>query len=293
MSLPRVDFFGQEVSRLICGSNPFLGYSYRSAAHSKWQRRYFTPERISEVLEKCLEVGINTLIGNMDDDRTLPRALNLVERRIGKRMNWIAYTHGGAERQEESIRMISDDGAFACYIQGGVVDSQFQYEYVGRLRLDKPNTLQRVRPWLSLIREKQMIPGLGTHRHQIIQLAEEMGIENEFFVTTLNFLNFYCSYAEAVQAIRKTSKPVIVIKTLAGSARVRPQDGLTMAFTAIKPKDIVAVGMENEESAQENAHLAEEIIAGLDISWSLETRTSHPEDAQHPKGQSPVRAIDG
>lgn len=89
MTVPMVNFFGQEVSRLICGSNPFLGYSYRSPAHNKWQRRTFTRERISEVLEKCLEVGINTLLGNMDDDRTLPRALNLLERRTGSRMKWI------------------------------------------------------------------------------------------------------------------------------------------------------------------------------------------------------------
>jgi len=263
MTVPVVNFFGQEVSRLICGSNPFLGYSYRSQAHNKWQRRHFTPERISEVLEKCLEVGINTLMGNMDDNRTLPQALSLLERRTGRRMNWIAYTHGGAERQEESIRMISDAGAIACYLQGGVVDSQFQYEYVGRLRLDKPNALERVRPWLSLIREKRMTPGLGTHRYQIIQLAEEKDIENEFFVTTLNFINFHCSYAEAVRVIRKTKKAVIVIKTLAGSAKVRPQDGLTAAFTGIKPKDLVAVGMENEEAAEENAHFAEEIISAL------------------------------
>lgn len=263
MTVPMINFFGQKVSRLICGSNPFLGYSYRSPAHNKWQRRTFTPERISEVLEKCLEVGINTLLGNMDDDRTLPRALNLLERRTGSRMNWIAYTHGGAERQEESIRMISDAGAIACYIQGGLVDSQFQYEHEGRLRLDKPNTLERVCPWLSLIRQKQMTPGLGTHRHQVIQLAEEKGIENEFFVITLNFLGFNCSYAEAVRVIRRTKKPAIVIKTLGGSAKVRPQDGLTMAFTAIKPKDFVAVGMENEEAAEENVHLAEEIISLL------------------------------
>ncbi len=96
------------------------------------------------------------------------------------------------------------------------MDSQFQYEYEGRLRLDKPNTLERVRPWLSLIRQKQMTPGLGTHRHQVIQLVEEKGIENEFFVTTLNFLGFNCSYAEAVGVIRRTKKPAIVIKTLGG-----------------------------------------------------------------------------
>jgi len=161
--LPTTRVGDRDVTQLICGSNPFLGYSYRSAAHDAWQRRTFTPERISQVLEACLAAGINTVFGNYDEQRTLPQALELLERRTGRRMLWIAYTPGGESGQEESIRLIADDGAFACYIQGGVVDSQFAYNYVGGLLLGAGDTLDKVIPWLALIRECGMVPGLGTH----------------------------------------------------------------------------------------------------------------------------------
>ncbi|MFQ6131770.1 MAG: hypothetical protein ACE5R4_07015 [Armatimonadota bacterium] len=260
--LPTVTLGGRQVSRVVCGSNPFMGFSYRSEAHNRWQRQHFTPERISQVLEKCLEVGINTLAGNYDDERTLARALDLLEGRTGHRMQWIAYTHGGrGESQEDSIRQIADDGAFACYIQGGVVDSQFRYNYVGGLMLDGEDTLDRVIDWLALIRDLGMTPGLGTHRHQIIDLAERRGYAADFYTTPFNFQDVYCSYAEAFKTIRRTGKPILAIKTCAGGGQIEVAKALTCAFTGLKPTDMVALGVEHELMVEENARLAEEILA--------------------------------
>ena len=56
---------------------------------------------------------------------------------------------------------------------------------------------------------------------------------------------------------------MVAIRTLGGSAKVRPEDGLTCAFTGIKPGDIVSVGVEHEEAAEENARLAEQTIGYL------------------------------
>ncbi|MGD8240829.1 MAG: hypothetical protein PVH68_19925 [Armatimonadota bacterium] len=264
MAIPTAKLGDREVSRLVCGSNPFMGYSYRSDAHSQWQREHFTPQRISEVLEKCLEVGINTLAGNYDENRTLARALDILERRTGHRMQWIAYTHGHRdESQEDSIASIADDGAFACYIQGGVVDSQFHYNYVGNIVLDRGDTLDRVIPWLALIREKGMLPGLGTHRHQILRLAEERGYEAEFYATPFNFTNKYCSYAEQFKAVRSTPKPIVAIKPMAGGGQIAAADALTCCFTGLKPTDVVAVGVENEHMVAHNARLTVEILEAV------------------------------
>jgi len=259
-SLPRCRLGPHDVSRLVCGSNPFLGYSYRSGAHSRWQRRHFTPERIAEILEKCLACGINTMLGNVDESRTFPRALDLVETRTGARPHWIAYTCGGPDGQIESIDAAADAGAIACYIQGGTIDSSFQYNYVGGLMLGEPDCLDRIKPWLAHVREKGMTPGIGTHRHQILSVAEERGYDVEFYVHALNSIGVYCSYAESVRAIRSTPKTVIAIKTLGGSAKIRPEDGLTIAYLSIKPSDIVAVGMENEECVEHNAGLVRGLL---------------------------------
>jgi hypothetical protein len=264
MPLATVRIGDRSVSRVVIGSNPFMGFSYRSPAHDAWQRAHFTPQRISEVLEKCLEVGINTMLGGERPERTLPKALELVEQRTGQRMHWIAQSLGGRpELQEESIRRAADDGAFAIYIQGGLVDVQFHYNYVGGLVLDRGDTLDRVIPWLSLAREKGLVPGLGTHRAQILELAGQRGYDVDFYVTTLNYIGTYCSYADHVRAIRLTEKPVIVIKPMGGGGQVKPADAFTLCFTGLKPTDIVAVGMEHELMVEENARLAADILAFL------------------------------
>lgn len=263
MELPKVPFGSYRISRLICGSNPFLGYSYRSEAHNAWQRRHFTPERIAQILEVCAEHGINAVAGNQDEHHTLATALQIMEKRTGHRLHWIAYTHGGPDYQKASIQSIADDGAIACYIQGGVVDSRFQYNYVGGLQLDQPHRLDDLRAWVTCIREKGMMSGIGTHRAQILRLVDTSDYEVEFFAHPVNYLGVYCSYAETVEAVRGTDRTVIAIKTLGGSAKIRPQDGFTCAYTALKPKDLVAVGMEHEEAVEENVRWAARIIALL------------------------------
>ena len=265
MSLPTVPIAGHQITRLICGSNPFLGYSYRSSAHNAWQKRHFTPQRISEVLEACLENGINALLGNIDDDHTLPKALDLVETRVGKRPHWIAYTHWGAEGQEKSINIIADAGAIACYIQGGLVDSHFSFSRWGQVNTSVPHTLDQERKWLQLIRDKGMAPGMGTHDAYVLGVIQREQFDVDFCIKTLNFMNVYCDYASSVMAIRGFKKPVIAIKPLGGNARVKPEEGFTCAFTGVKPTDIVATGMEHEEAAAENARLAERIIAALAV----------------------------
>jgi len=49
--IPEIEIAGVKISRLICGTNPFNGYSHFSKAKDVWLRRYFTVERIVEVLE--------------------------------------------------------------------------------------------------------------------------------------------------------------------------------------------------------------------------------------------------
>jgi len=254
---------GLTISRLICGSNPFLGYSYRSPAHSAWQRRHFTPERIADVLEKCLEVSITGLLANYEQERVIPRALEEVERRCGERPTWIAYVSGDDERLREGIKSVAEDGADACYIQCGTGDSCFSFSRTGKPLLDAGDTLDRLVEFTNLIHELGMPAGMGSHHWQILRVMDEREYDVQFMVTTLNYVGVYCEYAGAVRAINTIDRPIIAIKTLGGNARVPPQDGLTCAFTGIKRGDVVAVGMEHEEAAEENARLAEQIIGYL------------------------------
>jgi len=263
MAVPTTEIGGLTVSRLICGSNPFLGYSYRSAAHSAWQKRHFTPERIADVLEKCLEVSITALLANYEEERIIPRALEEVQRRCGKRPTWIAYVAGDDETMPRGIRSVADDGADACYIQCGIGDRCFPFNRSGKPVLDHGDSLDDLMEFVDLIHELGMPAGIGSHHWQILRVMDERDYEVQFMVTTLNYLGVYCEYAGAVRTINSIDKPIVVIKTLGGSAKISPEDGLTCAFTGIKPGDAVAVGMEHEEAAEQNAALAAQIIGYL------------------------------
>jgi len=260
MPVPVTEIAGLKISRLICGSNPFLGYSYRSKGHNAWQKRHFTPERIAGVLEKCLEVGITALLANYEEARVIPRALEEVERRCGRRPTWIAYLGPDAE----SLKSVVNDGAAACYLHCGAADSRFTYNSGGRPLFDGSDTMDELAEFVGVIRDHGLPAGMGSHRWSILKLMQDRGYDVDFMVTSLNFLRVHCDeYAGAVRTINTIDRPVIVIKTLGGSAKISPDDGLTCAFSGIKPGDAVAVGMEHEEAAEENARLTEQIIGCL------------------------------
>ena len=53
--------FGKaEISRLIVGCNPFYGYAHYNSILATVMREYYTPERVCDVLRRCLRFGINT-----------------------------------------------------------------------------------------------------------------------------------------------------------------------------------------------------------------------------------------
>ena len=47
-----------EVSRLILGSNPFWGYSHKSARLDEEMRRHHTDERIMQILDEAADCGL-------------------------------------------------------------------------------------------------------------------------------------------------------------------------------------------------------------------------------------------
>ena len=60
---PMAEIGGLPISRLICGSNPFLGFSHYSAARDRWLKEYFTVERMVEVVEEiATERGISMVL---------------------------------------------------------------------------------------------------------------------------------------------------------------------------------------------------------------------------------------
>ena len=59
--IPTVDFFGNQISRMILGDNPFNGHSYIPDIHSDGEMLdYYTAEKCVKALFEAEENGMNT-----------------------------------------------------------------------------------------------------------------------------------------------------------------------------------------------------------------------------------------
>ncbi len=79
MGLPTTRIGGIEISRLVCGSNSFFGFSHISAARDRWIRRVMTDDVIIEIMSRGAELGINAFISGPVE--RVPKIREEVERR--------------------------------------------------------------------------------------------------------------------------------------------------------------------------------------------------------------------
>jgi hypothetical protein len=81
---PRTTVGGVSISRLIIGTNWFLGYSHSSVAKDKFITNYQTRNKIADTLEVFLEYGIDAVMGPPSD--LLYEAIQEAQDRIGRQL---------------------------------------------------------------------------------------------------------------------------------------------------------------------------------------------------------------
>ena len=254
MQLPRVDLGGVEVSRLVCGTNSFLGYSHQSRARDEWIRRVMTPERIAEVLARGAECGVNTFLGPVTE--TMVRAREIAEKATGVHMNYIATPSQGTDDEVLArIDECADMGVELCWLHTSVIEK--------RMRLQEQEITGLPR-FLEHIRAKGMLPGFTTHRPEAIPLADRAGLDVAGYATMLNAAGFMCTIEIEVLARRilpRAEKPVVIIKPFA-SGRLAPMTGMQYVCSHIQEKDSVAVGVLSPEEIEEDVRLFLEYAYG-------------------------------
>jgi len=242
-----------EVSRLMCGTNSFFGYSHISKARSTWLRRYFTLERIVEVMHAMAEEGINATV-SMQREPMMPLALERLEK-LGYKMHWIA-TPGGATLEElkEGIRESADVGAAVCMPHTSYTDSHLN---VAETKIDGAEQIS------ELIRELGMIPGWSTHRPEVITVTDAAGYDMETYIQPFNSIGFLCAVETdwMQRVINGTPKTVIVIKPLA-AGRINPPTALGFVYQHLDPRHTVCIGCMSPEEAKEDIALARAFITG-------------------------------
>jgi len=253
--LPTLQMGKHKISRLIVGGNPFssIAHSEPLVYSSRLFKQYFTHEKVAAILSMCLQHGINTFLGRIDEN--VLGFLKLHEKTSGHRIPWLAQTSAkpqqGATKEdlEKNITIAADNGAVGCYVQGESADY-----FVAQ------KNLRELAGHVSLIRRLGMLAGIGAHQNETIEEIQKADITADFYMKTFNRLGYYAVNPDQTPGLMAQSKvPWVAFKILA-AGRIEPEEGFRHALQA--GAHFLCVGMFDFQ-VEDNARLAKKLMAEL------------------------------
>ncbi|NDJ77457.1 MAG: hypothetical protein GYB65_14490 [Chloroflexi bacterium] len=255
---PRTTVGKVSVSRLVVGTNWFLGYSHTSPAKDKFIRELQTRERMTAVLTAFLARGVDAVMAPLSDK--LEEAIQEAEQRAGRRMIRILtpsfnITPGGPE-EDDPERVLDQTealGATFCLPHQKVTDA-----LIDRMT----RTIRDIDRYTTLIRERDMIPGLSTHMPEAVGYADSNGADIETYIQIYNAAGFLMQVEAdwVMSIIHKAHKPVMTIKPLA-AGRLLPVVGLAFVWSTLRAQDLVTIGCTTPDEANEVIDLSLDLIA--------------------------------
>jgi len=252
-SFPMTNVGGLEISRVIVGSNQFLGYSHYSQARDRWLREHFTPERMADVMAVYARRGVNAIMAPCR--ASIREAIDITEERTGQPIHYIVTPgkdHPGGLLG--AIELSKELGGSICMPHVSYTDNN--------LAVDE-GVIHGIDPVLRKIRGLEMVPGLSTHRPETITVCDEVGYDVQAYTQPLNSIGFLCSVETdwVVRVINRTPKPVMCIKPFA-AGRVLPPTGLQFVLGSCKPSDMVVLGTMSAYEAEEDLDICEALMRG-------------------------------
>ena len=187
--LQRGKFGKHEISRLIIGGNLISGSAnagellYQSALMT----HYFTTEKILETWTLAEQNGINTTL--MRADPHIMEHYRKFMRERGGELQWIAQSAPEQGDPIENAKRARDNGAIAIYLHGNVSDNfvkQGKAEEIGRI--------------LQGFRAAGLMAGVGAHLLATIQGSEKAQLDPDFYMFTINRVNYYSSAPAEIAA---------------------------------------------------------------------------------------------
>ena len=265
--VPKMKFGNVEISRLVCGCNPFYGFAHFNSTLGELMQEYYSAERVCGVLHQCNRFGINSF-NYYPDGRGQPDLERFQAE--GGRMHLVVQGIGDPTTVIKALKPLS------IYHHGGNTDRAFQNGQI--------NT---VREWCKKVRDLGSMVGVGTHKPEVIALVEEQNWDVDFYAGAVyNVTSTTDEWKRALngelvemqgecylqsdpprmyKALRQTRKPCFALKILAAGRVASVERAFRTAFESIKPIDGVFVGMfpRTKDEVQENAERVNRILAGV------------------------------
>ncbi len=253
---PRTEVAGISLSRMIIGTNWMLGWSHTSpAADHQIKRRYPDGGSCVPLLETFLSHGVDTIMGPLQQEKTLQGAIRGAEDKTGRKMvvidtPVINVDDSEAARREAraTIRHSREAGAAFCLLHHSSAE---------QLVNKNLHQIVRLNDYTDMIRQEGMIPGLSAHMPELILYSDENGYDVETYIQIYNCMGFLMQIeAETVASIiHSAKKPVMTIKPMA-AGRVSPFVGLNFVWNTIRACDMVTVGCFHPEEAEEDIEIS-------------------------------------
>ena len=277
-TFPRTEIEDLSVSRLIIGTNWFLGWSHTSRAKDRFIIDHQTLERLVPIVTTFVEAGVDTIYGVRPESPQLQTALDEVEQSTGRRIVRMGTPHfdlSGTQEAEDEIErtldMFVEIGCSVCLPHQVTTDA-----LVNRVT----KRIDRMDRYVAKIRERGMIPGLSTHMPESIPYADGMDLDVGTYIQIYNAAGFLMQVEVdwVHRIIWNAKKPVITIKPLA-AGRLLPLVGLAYSWATLRPQDMICIGCLTAEEAKEV----------IDISISQLERTSPQVELQTTRSKGSLR----
>jgi hypothetical protein len=255
--LQRGKFGKYEVSRLIIGGDPVSGIAHAGELvyQADFMKEYFSTPKILETLTLAEQNGINTLLMRADD--RIISHYQIFKKERGGTLQWIATSAPEQGSPVENAKRARDNGAIAVYLHGGVAD-----------RLVKDGKVEEIGEIVEGFKKVGIMAGIGAHLLDTARACVSARIDPDFYMVTINRVNYYCSEAAEVGIfMRSIKKPWIAFKVL-GAGRMKPQEGFRLAFE--HGGDFLAVGMFDWQIRDDVALVQEMLTKGInrDRDWA-------------------------
>ncbi|HEX6805145.1 MAG TPA: hypothetical protein VF133_15805 [Terriglobales bacterium] len=269
VQVPKMKFFGADISRLVLGVNPFCGFAHFNNNFAGAMKDWYTQDRVCGVMHQSARFGINAF--NYAPYDPFPQYWDCFLAEGGK-MHLIMQV----PRLDEIEAMAKRFKPLAMHIQGETADRALQ-----------EGKMDTIREACKRIRDLGIIVGVGTHKPEVISFSEEHGWDVDFYAgcvynrTRTNeewkkVLNgellemdreIYVKSdpPRMYSVMRQSAKPCFAFKVLAAG---RIQDGggveqaFRTAFASIKPIDGIFVGVfpRAKDEVRENAEIVHRIL---------------------------------
>ncbi len=276
-AFPRTMVGKLSVSRMIIGTNWFLGYTHCTGGKSRSVERMVTnPGAIADIIEVFLQAGVDTIM--CPHTKTcMFDAIREAEQRTGVGAIIVSTPSFPTNSRTpfdgfdlgEAARILDEEiakGVAICMPHTSTTD----------LMVDKcTREVRQMDTLCRMIRERGMVPGLSTHIPETVIYADETGLDVETYIQPFNLLGYLMQLEVdwVGRIIQNAKKPVMTIKTMA-AGQIRPYQALTFTWNAIRECDMVTVGTMAPEEARELVDLSLEILERRPATGKLQSTRS-------------------